>query len=93
MKYHMRLYVSGSGGHSKQAIRNLEALCEASAGEYEIEVIDVLEEPERAELDKIMATPTLIKTLPPPVRKLIGDLSTEHKVLLALDLYTIEDDD
>jgi circadian clock protein KaiB len=83
----LRLYVTGRTGHSLHAIRNLEALCkEELEGEYELEVIDVLEHPQLAEDEKILATPTLIKQLPPPIRKIIGDLSDREKVLLGLDL-------
>ena len=83
----LRLYVTGRTGHSLHAIRNLEALCrEELEGEYDLEVIDVLEHPQLAEDEKILATPTLIKHLPLPMRKIIGDLSDREKVLLGLDL-------
>lgn len=90
MKPHkLRLYVTGRTGHSLRAIRNLEAICEARLkGHYEIEVIDVLENPQLAENEKVLATPTLIKELPLPIRKIVGDLSQKQKVLLGLDLVS-----
>lgn len=88
-KYELKLYVTGKTTRSEQAIRNLESICaEAFGGEYVLKVIDVLESPQEAEDDKILATPTLMKTLPPPIRRIIGDLSERDKVLLALDLNT-----
>jgi circadian clock protein KaiB len=70
-----------------RAERTLAALCEAHlAGRYELEVIDVFEHPERAEEERIFATPTLVRASPPPVRRLVGDLSDREKVLAYLDL-------
>ncbi|MEZ5427841.1 MAG: circadian clock protein KaiB [Pyrinomonadaceae bacterium] len=87
MKYKLRLYVTGHTSHSMRAIENLKYICESEIqGDYEIEVIDVLERPGLAESEKIIATPTLVKKLPEPVRKIIGDLSDREKVLLGLDL-------
>jgi circadian clock protein KaiB len=69
------------------AITNLERICQQElAGQYELEIIDVLEHPQRAEDEKILATPTLIKQLPPPLRRVIGDLSDKSKVLLGLEV-------
>jgi circadian clock protein KaiB len=86
-KYLLRLFITGKTIKSEQCIANLQSICEKDLhGEYELEVIDVLERPQLAEDDKILATPTLIKKLPPPVRRLIGDLSDAEKVLLGLDL-------
>jgi len=83
----LRLYVMGKTLRSEQAIANLRRICETDLeGKYEMEVIDILERPQLAEDDKILATPTLIKTLPTPLRRLIGDLSDHGKVLLGLDL-------
>jgi circadian clock protein KaiB len=88
-KYELKLYVTGRTMRSEQAIRNLESICaDAFGGEYVLKVIDVLESPQEAEDDKILATPTLIRTLPPPIRRIIGDLSEREKVLVALDLNT-----
>lgn len=77
MIYRLRLYVTGRTPASQRAIANLEQICAAELqGRYEIEVIDVLEHPQLAEYEKILATPTLVKQLPEPVRKIIGDLPT-----------------
>jgi circadian clock protein KaiB len=71
------------------AIANLKRICEQElGGAYELEIIDVLKDPQLAEDDKILATPTLIKQLPPPLRRVIGDLSDKEKVLLGLELRT-----
>ena len=86
-KYRLRLYVTGRTQRSQLAIENLRSICrEDLGGKYQAEVIDVLEHPNLAEDEKIMATPTLIKALPPPLRRIIGDLSNKEKVLLGLDL-------
>ena len=94
MKYVLRLYITGNSGHSLRAISNLETLCETELqGEYEIEVFDVLEHPQLAEDEKILATPTLVRELPIPLRKIIGDLSDREKVLIGLDLVHRNDDE
>jgi len=86
-QYLLKLYVAGKSPRSEQAIANLRRICEKDlAGRYELEIIDVLESPERAEQDKVLATPTLIKQLPPPLRRVIGDLSAKEKVLLGLEV-------
>jgi circadian clock protein KaiB len=86
-KYILKLYVTGSTPNSERAIANLQRLSEEDLDvKYEIVVIDVLENPQLAEDEKILATPTLIKALPPPLRRVIGDLSDRDKVLLGLDL-------
>ncbi len=89
MKYLLRLYVTGSSPFSIRALKNLQRICEEELeGTFEIEVIDVLEHPQLAEDEKILATPTLVRKLPPPIRKILGDLSDTDKVLLGLDLVT-----
>ena len=91
MKYQLRLYVIGQTPQSMRALENLKRICEEQmAGRYELQVVDVLKEPQLAEKDKIIATPTLVKDLPPPLRKVIGDLSDREKVLLGLDLVGAE---
>jgi len=86
-EYVLRLYVTGHTKRSEAAITNLRRICDQELqGKYEMEVIDVLENPQLAEDEKILATPTLIKQLPPPLRRVIGDLSQTDKVLLGLDL-------
>lgn len=77
-----------------RAIENLRIICESDLkGQFEVEVVDVLEHPSLAENEKILATPTLVKQLPEPVRKIIGDLSDREKVLLGLDLVPNADTD
>lgn len=89
-RFKLRLYVTGRSSQSQRALENLRRICESELdGSYEIEVIDVLENPVLAEHEKILATPTLVKRLPEPVRKIIGDLSDREKVLLGLDLETL----
>ena len=86
----LKLYVTGQTPNSRKAIKNLKAILDKELqGIYTMKVIDVLKHPQLAEEDKILATPTLTKVLPPPVRKIIGDLSDKEKVLLGLDL-TVE---
>jgi circadian clock protein KaiB len=88
-KYLLTLYVTGTSPRTRVAITNLQRLCETElAGQYELEVVDVLENPQRAEDEKILATPTLIKQLPLPLRRVIGDLSDREKVLLGLEVQT-----
>jgi len=87
-EYTLKLYITGKTSNSERALANLKKLCEEDLAEqhYEIQVIDVLEKPQLAEDDKILATPTLIRALPPPIRRIIGDLSDREKILLGLDL-------
>jgi circadian clock protein KaiB len=86
-KYLLTLYVTGTSPRAQVAISNLERICQQELhGQYELEIIDVLEHPQRAEDEKILATPTLIKQLPPPLRRVIGDLSDKSKVLLGLEV-------
>jgi circadian clock protein KaiB len=85
--YKLRLYVAGQTPKSIRAFANLEALCEAHLkGRYQIEVVDLLEHPQLARGDQIVAIPTLVRRLPPPVRKIIGDLSNTLRVLVDLDV-------
>lgn len=89
----LRLYVAGKTARSERAIADLKSLCEEElAGHYRVEVIDVLENPAAAERAKVLATPTVIKELPLPVRRVIGDLSQTEKVLVGLDLVRIDED-
>lgn len=91
-KFKLRLYVTGKTPKSERAIANLKEICERDlADRYELQIIDVLESPQLAEDEKILATPTLIKDLPPPLRRIIGDLSNSEKVLLGLDLSPVFD--
>ena len=83
----LRLYVAGRTARSAIALENLERICETHlTGQYRIEVIDVLKNPQLARGDQILALPTLVRKLPEPMRKIIGDLSHEERVLIGLDL-------
>ena len=85
--YILKLYVAGNTPNSMRALNTLKGILETEfKGVYALKVIDVLKNPQLAEEDKILATPTLAKILPPPVRKIIGDLSDREKVLIGLDL-------
>ncbi len=85
--YTLRLYVTGLTPRSTRAIANLRSLCEEFlAGRHELEVIDLYQQPELAQNAQLIAAPTLVKELPLPVRRLIGDLSDEQRVLAGLDL-------
>jgi circadian clock protein KaiB len=87
--YLLRLFVTGASPRTSVAIANLNRICEQElAGQYHLEVIDVLEHPDLAEDEKILATPTLIKSLPLPLRRVIGDLSNTEKVLLGLEVHS-----
>jgi circadian clock protein KaiB len=86
-KYILTLYVTGTSPRTRIAIDNLNRICSQElAGRYDLEIVDVLEHPQRAEDERILATPTLIKQLPPPLRRVIGDLSDKEKVLLGLEV-------
>ena len=88
-KFRLKLYITGQTPKSERAIANMRRICEQELnGQYELVVIDVLERPQLAEDEKILATPTLIKGLPPPLSRVIGDLSDTEKVLLGLDLQS-----
>jgi circadian clock protein KaiB len=87
MDWYLRLYVAGPTLQSVAAFRNLEKLCEEHfAGHYRIEVIDLLKDPKRAQDDQILAVPTLVRKLPAPIRKFIGNLSDTDRLLVRLDL-------
>jgi circadian clock protein KaiB len=86
-KWELRLYVAGKTTKSAAALKNLNRLCEEYLkGKYVIEVIDLLVHPQLAEGDQIFAIPTLVKKVPEPIRKIIGDLSNEEKVLVGLNI-------
>src|SRR5512147_2331584 len=88
--WQLRLYVAGQTAKSITALANLKKLCETHiAGEYEIEVIDLVKNPKLAAGDQILAIPTLVRKLPTPVKKIIGDLSNEIRVLVGLDLRPV----
>jgi len=86
----LKLYVTGASPRTERAIANLRHICDSElAGRYTLTIIDVLEKPEAAERDRVLATPTLIKELPLPLRRVIGDLSDHAKVLLALEVRAV----
>jgi circadian clock protein KaiB len=86
-KYDLRLYVAGNTQKSSTALENLKRICnEHLGGQYHIEVIDLLKNPALARGDQILAIPTLVRRLPSPIRKIIGDLSDTSRVLVGLDV-------
>ena len=86
-EYELRLYVAGKTTKSVTALANLQKYCEEHLkGQYVIEVVDLLERPQLAEGDQIFAIPTLVRKVPEPIRKIIGDLSNEEKVLVGLNI-------
>jgi circadian clock protein KaiB len=87
-KYILRLYVAGATGKSQMAIENIHKIAEEYLeGQYELEVIDIYQQPDMIKRDQIIAAPTLIKKLPLPLRKIIGDLSNKERVLVGLELW------
>jgi len=87
----LRLYVAGRTPKSVAAFTNLQKICEEHlAGQYRITVIDLLEQPQLARGDQILAIPTLVRKLPQPIKKIIGDLSNTERVLVGLDLRAVE---
>ncbi len=89
----LRLYVAGQTKRSLVAFANLKNICEEHLkGRYKIEVVDLLENPQLAKGDQILAIPTLVRRLPPPIKKIIGDLSNTERVLVGLDLLPMESD-
>jgi circadian clock protein KaiB len=89
-EFHLRLYVAGQTPKSAAALANLKRICETHlAGRYEIEVIDLLVNPRLAAGDQILAVPTLVRHLPEPIKKIIGDLSNEERVLVGLDVQPL----
>ena len=89
--YRLRLFVSGSTPNSVRAIHNIRALCEENLnGRYDLEVVDIYQHPENIKPEQIVVTPTLVKSLPLPIRKIIGDLSDKERVLVALDILSHE---
>jgi circadian clock protein KaiB len=86
-RYILRLYVTGSSHRSLKAVYNLKKLCEEYLPDYDLEVIDIYKDPEAAREEQIIAAPTLVKKLPRPLRKFVGDMSNTQKLLVGLDLY------
>lgn len=87
-RYLLRLYVTGTTPRSARAIQNIRSICEAHLpGRYELEIIDVYQQPALAQGAQIIAAPTLVKREPEPARRIVGDLSNPDRVLVGLDLY------
>ena len=85
--YVLRLYIAGTTQASSRSVETLRAICEEHLkGRYELQVVDVFQQPVLAKDEQIIAVPTLIKKLPAPIRRIVGDLSNEHRVLVGLDL-------
>ena len=86
-KYVLKLYITGMTRRSQEALRNIKRIMQENFGDnYELEVIDIYQQPSLAKGDQIIAVPTLIKKLPAPLRRIIGDLSQEDRIILGLDL-------
>ena len=89
-KWELRLYIAGQTPKSILALQNITRYCkEYLAGQYTIEVVDLLKNPQLAEGDQIFAIPTLVRKVPEPIRKIIGDLSNEEKVLVGLNIRAV----
>lgn len=87
----MTLYITGRSWKSEQAIAIIEQVCHRELdNQYELEIVDLLEQPHLAESEKILATPTLVKSLPPPLRRIIGDLTEVDRVLKGLELQVVK---
>lgn len=89
-RYVLRLYVTGTSPQSNRAVANIREICDRRLeGRYQLEIVDLYQQPELARGQQIVAAPTLVKELPPPLRRLVGDLSNTRRVLLALDLEDV----
>ena len=92
-QYVLRLYVTGMTARSSRAVNNLRTICdEYLQGRYELEIIDIYQQPALTKGEQIVAAPTLIKKFPLPMRRIIGDMSNKDRVLLGLDLVRADDD-
>lgn len=90
--FELRLYVAGQTAKSMTALANLKRICETHlAGQYRIDVIDLIKTPQLAAGDQILALPTLVRRVPKPIRKIIGDLSNEERVLVGLDVRPVQE--
>lgn len=88
----LTLFIAGNGIHAQRAVANLKQVCDRELdGRYQLEIVDVLQEPQRAEDARVLATPTLIKQLPPPLRRVVGDLSDKDKLLVGLQVQRTDD--
>jgi circadian clock protein KaiB len=89
-QYKLRLFITGSTPRSTRAIENMRRICEDLKGQYDLEVIDIYQHPEAARENQIVAAPTLVKILPEPLRRIIGDLSDKERVLAGLNLLPLK---
>jgi circadian clock protein KaiB len=88
--WNLRLYIAGETSRSVAALTNLQQICDQHLqGKFHVEVVDLLKNPHLAEGDQILAVPTLVRRLPPPLKKIIGDLSNTQRVLVGLDLRAV----
>jgi circadian clock protein KaiB len=88
-KYVLRLFITGMTPRAQEAVRNIRKICEEELkGRYELEVIDIYQQPELAKKEQILAAPTLIRKLPLPLRKLVGDMSNKEKVVVGLEILS-----
>jgi circadian clock protein KaiB len=93
-EYVLHLFITGATPNSTRAVRNIKEICELHLkGRYELLIIDIYQQPGLAKQEQILAAPTLIKKMPPPVRRLIGDLSERERVLVALGISSLSDSD
>lgn len=89
-KWVLKLYVAGNTPNSISALKNLRAICEEHLkGRFELEIVDILVRPEAAESDQIVAVPALVRKMPEPFKRLIGDLSNPHRLLVSLDIVPL----
>src|SRR5829696_3782784 len=86
-RYILRLYVTGSSTRSLKAVHNLQKICAEHLPDYDLEIIDIYQDPAAAREEQIIAAPTLVKSLPSPLRRFVGDLSNTQKILIGLDIY------
>lgn len=91
-RYALRLYITGQTPRSLQSVENLRTLCDKYIpGQFDLEVVDIYQQPAMAAAGQIIAAPTLIKSMPPPLRRLVGDFSDSERVILGLDLRQIDE--
>jgi circadian clock protein KaiB len=91
-RYALRLYITGQTPRSRQSVENLRALCDKYiAGQFDLEVVDIYQQPAMAAAGQIIAAPTLIKSMPLPLRRLVGDFSDQNRVILGLDIKLDEE--
>jgi circadian clock protein KaiB len=89
IRYVLRLYITGLTPRAQEAIKNIKKICEEELkGRYDLEIIDVYQQPEIAKTEQILAAPTLIRKLPLPLRKLVGDMSDKEKVIVGLEIMS-----